>query len=383
MILGALTKEAQEYRAAVKQAQLLAAKDALNPIPELSAAAAPDFGGGPSFSGGGGGGGGGSSSKEGEKLARELQRSLAAGTQLSREFSRQVQLLKAEGEIEKSLLQVQFDKQDRELQIAELKSQEQQATAQILSDELARLQTLEPIAPLVEQMNKERLKGASYGDAKVDEQLNPNGKIGEYLTQTNDWLNDTEGRVVELAGTIEGQLAGAFASVIDGSKSAQEAFGDMFRGIAASFLQMATQMIAKMIIMSVLNKALGGILGGGTSVAGSTFGGFSGGGSFGIDTSGLTGPLTPFADGGVVRKPTAALIGEAGPEAVIPLSEMSKMNGEGGDTTVNITLNGVGGGSSTGSGPNQEEAARLARMVEAATVGVIQRERRPGGLLAR
>ena len=378
-ILGALTKEAQEYRAAVKQAQLLAAKDALNPIPELSAAAAPDFGGGPSFSGGGGGGGGGSSSKEGEKLARELQRSLAAGTQLSREFSRQVQLLKAEGEIEKSLLQVQFDKQDRELQIAELKSQEQQATAKLLSDELARLQTLEAMAPLVKQMNEERLQGASYGDGKVVEQLNPNGKIGDYLKQTNDWINDTEGRVVELAGSMESNLAGAFQSILDGSKSTQEAFSDMFKGIAASFLQMATQMIAKMIIMSILNKALGGILGGGgTSVAGAEFGSFSGG-SFGIDTSGLAGPLTPFAEGGIVRKPTAALIGEAGPEAVIPLSEMSKMNSSGEvNSVVNVTINSDGS-----SNTDASQGEQLGRQINSAVKAIIMHERRPGGLLAR
>jgi hypothetical protein len=54
-------------------------------------------------------------------------------------------------------------------------------------------------------------------------------------------------------------------------------------------------------------------------------------------------PLSSFlnrmpmlADGGIVNSPTAALIGEAGPEAVIPLSRMGSM----GSGTVNIVVNG-------------------------------------------
>jgi hypothetical protein len=42
--------------------------------------------------------------------------------------------------------------------------------------------------------------------------------------------------------------------------------------------------------------------------------------------------ITPFADGGIVTGPTLGLIGEAGPEAVIPLNQM------GGGTT-NLTVN--------------------------------------------
>lgn len=40
--------------------------------------------------------------------------------------------------------------------------------------------------------------------------------------------------------------------------------------------------------------------------------------------------LLPFADGGIVTKPTMALIGEAGPEAVIPLSQLRTSTGAGG-----------------------------------------------------
>lgn len=46
-----------------------------------------------------------------------------------------------------------------------------------------------------------------------------------------------------------------------------------------------------------------------------------------------------FAEGGIITKPTMALMGEAGPEAVIPLSKLGQLNG-GGKTTVIVELDG-------------------------------------------
>jgi hypothetical protein len=47
-----------------------------------------------------------------------------------------------------------------------------------------------------------------------------------------------------------------------------------------------------------------------------------------------------FADGGIVTGPTMGLVGEAGPEAIIPLS---RLGGMGGGQTVNVTVNTVAG----------------------------------------
>ena len=52
---------------------------------------------------------------------------------------------------------------------------------------------------------------------------------------------------------------------------------------------------------------------------------------------GPLGPLVPFAAGGVVTKPTMALIGESGPEAVVPLNQAG---GLGGPTTIVVNLSG-------------------------------------------
>jgi hypothetical protein len=51
----------------------------------------------------------------------------------------------------------------------------------------------------------------------------------------------------------------------------------------------------------------------------------------------VSGGIPQMAEGGIVNRPTLALIGEAGPEAVVPLS---KMGGVGGGGDININVNG-------------------------------------------
>ena len=48
--------------------------------------------------------------------------------------------------------------------------------------------------------------------------------------------------------------------------------------------------------------------------------------------------IPALADGGIVRQATLALVGEAGPEAVIPLDQLDSTVGGGGPTTVNVTV---------------------------------------------
>ena len=49
----------------------------------------------------------------------------------------------------------------------------------------------------------------------------------------------------------------------------------------------------------------------------------------------MIGKIPGLADGGIVTGPTLAVVGEAGPEAVIPLSKMNQM----GNVTININAN--------------------------------------------
>ena len=63
--------------------------------------------------------------------------------------------------------------------------------------------------------------------------------------------------------------------------------------------------------------------------------------TFGLDLSDLTIPR--LAKGGIVNQPTLAMIGEDGPEAVIPLTQRNNPQGAGmGGGTFNITVNAGG-----------------------------------------
>jgi len=65
-----------------------------------------------------------------------------------------------------------------------------------------------------------------------------------------------------------------------------------------------------------------------------------GGGTIGIDLSDKQIPM--LAKGGIVNKPTLAMIGEDGPEAVIPLNKKNNPSGIGMGGTYNITVNAGG-----------------------------------------
>ena len=357
-ILGALTKEAQDYRAAVKAAQLAAARDAMNPIPGLSAAGAPDFGGALPSVGGGGGSKGGSASKEAEKLAEKLQESLKAGQELSREFSRQIELRRATSEIDRELLQVKFDAQDRQAQINELLDESQKASLTLLNIELERLQVQDALTEAAKEFNKAK-QIPGYEDYEKGSQ----GKLKDYMSKLDAEINDTEGMITSLAQTVEGEIGSAMSNaitgLIDGTKTAQEAFSQMFKNIGKAFIDMATQMIAKAIVLKILGIAFGG---NGTSVSGTDWGSMdtsSWGGSWGVDDGGLGAGFKPFAKGGYVTGATPALVGEAGNEYVIPESKMNgamaRWNaGKRGSSVVEGAESGAGGGGgSLAEGPAQ------------------------------
>lgn len=60
----------------------------------------------------------------------------------------------------------------------------------------------------------------------------------------------------------------------------------------------------------------------------------------GLAAGSLALTVLPFASGGVVTRPTLGLVGEAGPEAIIPLSQMGNMTGGGGPMEINLQIDG-------------------------------------------
>ena len=135
--------------------------------------------------------------------------------------------------------------------------------------------------------------------------------LQKYMTDLEKSLNDTEGKAVQLAQTIENELSTAMSSaitgIITGTTTVEEAFSQMFLNIGKAFMDMATQMLAQQLILSILKS----VIGGGANMGGD--------GYFDPMTGkGVAGPNFGFAKGGYPPVGQASLVGENGPELFVP-----------------------------------------------------------------
>lgn len=172
------------------------------------------------------------------------------------------------------------------------------------------------------------------------------------LQQSLADLTNLENVAVSSADIMGNAFGEAFQEIINGSSSAQEALAKMMNSIGENFVNMAAQIIAQqvtMIILGTILKALG--------IGFSAGGGGGGGGGAGVNVTpqGTINPLpgfnagggimaangavfangtAKFAKGGLVTRPTMfrfadggamqnGLMGEAGPEAIMPLRRSS------------------------------------------------------------
>jgi len=99
--------------------------------------------------------------------------------------------------------------------------------------------------------------------------------------------------------------------------------------------------------------------------------------------------IVPYAKGGIVDKPTyfpfakgVGLMGEAGPEAIVPLKRGRDgklgVAGGGGTTTVNVSVDAKG----TKVEGDGNQMAQLGIMISSAIEMELAKQKRPGGLLA-
>jgi len=109
-------------------------------------------------------------------------------------------------------------------------------------------------------------------------------------------------------------------------ESIKETFGSATDWIIEKTIKPLVQWIQKIIDM--LKRTRDGVASIGGKIGGKIGGAISSG------ASAIRGVL-PFADGGIVTRPTLGFVGEAGPEAIIPLN---KSNGMG--ATINLTITG-------------------------------------------
>ena len=193
-------------------------------------------------------------------------------------------------------------------------------------------------------------------------------------------------KVQAVSSAMAKETVGALKSIVNGTKTASEAFRDMALNIIQQIMDI---LIWQPLIQSLTNSISGAITGSATgggavgSIVGSIFG-FQKGGAF------SSGNVIPFANGGVVGSPTmfgmsggrTGLMGEAGPEAIMPLKRGpdGKLGVEGGgNVTVNQTFQFAANGDESVKKIIAEAAPKIAKMTEAQIINSRQR----GGQMRR
>jgi lambda family phage tail tape measure protein len=168
-----------------------------------------------------------------------------------------------------------------------------------------------------------------------------------------------------------------------------------FKDFALSVIEDLTRMVTRMLIIAPILQLIQSLIpGGGGALSGTNAlsttklvpgGIFANGGTF-------ANGIQPFASGGIVNSPTLfkfanggamrnGLMGEAGPEAIIPLKRGrdGKLGVAGGGGT-SVVVNVDAKGSSVQGNSGQGE--QLGRAISQAVQAELIKQRRPGGLLA-
>lgn len=316
--------------------------------------AAPKAGGGGRSRSGGGG------KSDAQREAEQLQ---AAYDRMNASLAEQVALFGATGQAGKlryelengelaKLTQAQKDSlivHAEKLDQMERMKDAQDAQIRALADEKAAVESV--LARLDDEYasltlsNVELAKRNALLGLSAEAQAEWGDAIGNSIEELNAMREQ-----VSFMDDVRGTFNDFFMDVFTGTKSIKDAFKDLFDNIA--------QMITQRIVDGWLDKLFGGrgTTGGGTS-GGDFFSsllgmfGFGGANANGNAFSG--GNVVPFANGGVVSAPQffpmagsrMGLMGEAGPEAIMPLARVNgklgvRMSGSGGGIVQNVYVQG-------------------------------------------
>ena len=161
------------------------------------------------------------------------------------------------------------------------------------------------------RQNTERARALELDMARADaaQSMVSNSSFSEM----SQWYADQSAMTQELGSEYEGlansiatSMTGAFKSIIDGSKSAEEAFADMLGSMADALINYAMEAIAQYIAIGIARMFAG--MGGG------------GGGGYSIPDAAIpkTSGMKFFADGGRPPVGEVSVVGEKGPELFVP-----------------------------------------------------------------
>ena len=178
----------------------------------------------------------------------------------------------------------------------------------------------------------------------------------------------------EFADLMGGYLESGFMSMIDGTKTVSQAF----RSMAADIVKH----LYKVLVVQTLIRNIGGMIPGSFGAALSSYGLTNANGN-----AFNNGNIIPYANGGVVGSPTmfnmsggkTGLMGEAGPEAILPLKRGPNgklgVESSGGSVIVNQTINVSTGVAQT---VRNEIRTLMPQIAEGAKSAVLDAKRRGG-----
>jgi lambda family phage tail tape measure protein len=251
---------------------------------------------------------------------------------------------------------------------------------------------IEKTNALIEKFKE--LKGAGFEAAMGSELFYTSV---EKTTSAMDDFRAGIGSYIESIGTLGANLStvtqSAFKGLEDAIVSLTTTGTFNFRQFALSIIEETTRMVTRLLIIAPLLQTLKSLLpgGGGGNLLGaasklSTTIGFA---PSAMGNVFAQNGIQKFARGGIVNKPTVfpfangiGLMGEAGPEAIMPLRRGRDgrlgVSGGGGPVTVNVSVD-ASGSSVQGNAP---DANALGRVVGAAVQAELIKQKRPGGLLA-
>ena len=213
-------------------------------------------------------------------------------------------------------------------------------------------------------------------DAATEKQKKDSESIGEGIKGK---LQEYYNSVKDLGGAIGDAVVGGLKGLEDQLTAFVTTGKANFQELAASILSDLARIALRAAIIGPITQMLGGLFPGFK---------FANGGVFAANG------IVPYAMGGIVDRPTlfpfanggtigTGLMGEAGPEAIMPLRRGA--DGRLGVTSsqagiVNVTVNVDASGSSVQG--DQAQAKALGGAVSAAVQAEIVKQKRPGGLLA-
>ena len=234
---------------------------------------------------------------------------------------------------------------------------------QLETNQKIQLKSLE-ITKLEDEIELAKLTRTTDNAAETDAKIAQDEKTLALLNAQKTGLENSINLTRELGVVATEAFANSMQKGIQGVIEGTMSIKDAFKSMAKSILQSLAQVLAKMLTMRILSSAFGIPMASG-----------------GVIPMAKGGVIKGYQSGGIAKEPTY-LVGEAGPEAVVPLPDGRSIPVQmSGATGNNITINVDASGNSSTT-MDGEKGQALGMAIQAAVMETIQREKRPGGVLS-